>query len=143
MTTGSQHQGEACARYADMVELDRPASARPPMPLADRAAQFSPFAALSGHEDAVQEAGRFVEERVTLGDAERAELDRKLSEIRKELARRPHVIVTCFVSDEFKEGGTYATREGRVRAFDEEMRALVFESGERILIADIFSLTCI
>lgn len=49
--------------YADIVGLSRPISAREPMPLADRAAQFSPFAALTGHEDAIHEMARMVEER--------------------------------------------------------------------------------
>ena len=126
--------------YEDIFGLSRPPSARPPMPMADRAAQFSPFAALTGHEDAVCEAGRFVEDRIALGDAEQAELDRQLAQIRATLSERPRIIATYFVADLLKEGGTYATCDVRVRAFDELTGALVFETGERISVADIFSL---
>lgn len=110
------------------------------MPIADRAAQFSPFAALAGHEDAVREAGRFVEERAPLGEAERAELDRTLARIRASLAERPFVTITHFVPDTLKEGGTYARYEGRVRTFDEVGQALILEDGTRIPLDAIESI---
>ena len=134
-------KSEAQVRYGDIIDLSRPRSARASMPIADRAAQFSPFAALTGHEDAVQEAGRYVEERIALGEAEREELDRQLAEIRRILPQKPHVVVTRFVEDALKDGGTCATHEGRVRAFDDVSRALIFEDGAQVPLSDILSLT--
>lgn len=129
--------------YADIIHLSRPASAREPMPLSDRAAQFSPFAALTGHEDAVQEAARYVEERTPLSNAERDELDRRLNAIRAALPERPPVMITRFVADPLKPGGTYLDHAGRVRAFDEAIFALVFEDGERIAVEDIVAISLI
>lgn len=110
------------------------------MPLADRAAQFSPFAALAGHEDAVAEAARFVEARPALGDAERDELDRALGAVRARLAEQPRVLVTWFEPDSAKEGGTCQMHEGRVRTLDEMSNALVFADGARISLDDVLAL---
>ena len=129
--------------YADIIGCSRPESARAPMPLEDRAAQFSPFAALTGHEDAVAEAGRFVEARPALGDAERDELDRTLAAVRAQLRDQPHVLVTWFEADPAKEGGLCQMHEGRVRAVDELANALVFADGARISLDDVLALRTI
>lgn len=126
--------------YADIIGCSRPESRHAPMPLADRAAQFSPFAALAGHEDAVAEAARYVEARPALGDAERDELDRTLAAVRAQLPEHPHVQATWFEADGAKEGGTSRTQEGRVRMIDELAGALVFEDGARIPLEDVLAL---
>lgn len=110
------------------------------MPLADRAAQFSPFAALAGHEDAVAEAARYVEHRPALGDAERDELDRTLAMVRAGLAKQPRVLVTWFEPDPAKEGGVCQMHEGCVRTMDELANALVFADGARVSLDDVLAL---
>ena len=126
--------------YADIIGCARPESARAPMPLEDRAAQFSPFAALTGHEDAVAEAARYVEARPALGDVERDELDRTLATVRAQLREQPHVLVTWFKADPAKEGGACQMHEGRVRTVDELANALVFADGARISLDDVLTL---
>lgn len=123
--------------YDDIRHLSRPPSSHPPMGLRDRAAQFSPFAALTGHKDAITEAGRITEERLPLSDVEQAELDDTLRELRKLLPSHPRIKVTYFVADELKEGGSYQHHEGAVRTIDEYHGRLVFENGPSISLAAI------
>ena len=117
-------------RYDDIIGLPRPGSDRHlPMPLADRAAQFAPFAALVGYEDAVREEERRTEEFVFLEEDEKAVLDAALRDIRSRLRERPEVTVTYFEKDMFKSGGTYLRKTGVVRNLDDVEKAILFEDG--------------
>ena len=117
-------------RYDDIIGLSRPGSDRHlPMPLADRAAQFAPFAALVGYEDAVREEERRTEEFVFLEEDEKAVLDAALRDIRSRLRERPEVTVTYFEKDMFKSGGTYLCKTGVVRNLDDVEKAILFEDG--------------
>lgn len=117
-------------RYDDIIGLPRPGSDRHlPMSLADRAAQFAPFAALVGYEDAVREEERRTEEFVFLEEDEKAVLDAALRDIRSRLRERPEVTVTYFEKDMFKSGGTYLRKTGVVRNLDDVEKAILFEDG--------------
>ena len=117
-------------RYDDIIRLSRPKSERHlPMPLADRAAQFAPFAALVGYEDAVREEERRTEEFVFLEEDEKAVLDAALRDIRSRLKERPEVTVTYFEKDMFKSGGTYLRKTGVVRKLCDVEKAILFEDG--------------
>lgn len=121
--------------YDDIIDLPHHVSSKhPPMPLEDRAAQFSPFAALTGYEDSIDEAGRLVDGFIAMDDETSARLDRTYAKLKEELAgaKLPFVRVTYFVPDERKEGGTYAEHEGHLRRVDEHPPALVFSDGTRI-----------
>ncbi len=115
-------------KYDDIIGLDRPVSRRhPPMPLAERAAQFSPFAALTGYEDIIREAARLTAERIELGEDAQQELNEKLSL----LARRTEppgepvsVELTWFEPDGLKLGGEYLTRIVPIRRVDRAYRLL-------------------
>ena len=121
---------ERSHRYDDIICLSRPRSERHlPMPLADRAAQFAPFAALVGYEGAVREEGRRTEEFVFLEEDEKAVLDAALRELCARLKERPEVTVTYFEKDMFKSGGTYLRKTGVVRKLDDVGRAILFEDG--------------
>lgn len=99
--------------YDDILNLPRPVSRnRARMSPLDRAAQFSPFAALTGYEAAVEETARLTDSRIELDVDARVELDEKLGAIRENLASRPMVTVTYFVPDHQKAGGVYATTSG-------------------------------
>ena len=125
-------------RYDDIIDLPHHVSAtRPHMELSDRAAQFSPFAALTGYESAVRETARLTEQRVELDENAREALDKKLAVLEGRLAERPGVTVTYFVPDERKEGGSYVTVSGRVKRIRGDERALVFEDGRRVGVGDI------
>lgn len=124
--------------YDDIIDLPRPKSAHEPMPMSDRAAQFSPFAALTGYEDAIDETARLTDARVELGESAVEELERTLAGIAAHISERPEITVTYFVPDGRKEGGAYMTRTGALKRIDELERALVFADGERIAVGDIF-----
>lgn len=127
--------------YADIVNLPHPVSARhAPMSDADRAAQFSPFAALNGHGDAIRETARLTDCRAELDENEKALLNEKLLRLRDHLKERPLVTLTVFVRDLQKEGGAYVTLAGIVKKIDEYTQTLVMEDGERIPIWDVYNI---
>lgn len=135
MNTSDMH------RYDDIIMLPHHVSkTHPPMPAADRAAQFAPFAALTGHYDAVKEAARLTEERVELDESCKAVLDGKLQDIRRRLGEEPAVTVTYFVPDERKSGGSYETAAGCVRKIDEYERVLVLTDGTRIPVSELLEI---
>lgn len=128
-------------KYDDIIDLPHHVSTRhPQMSLQDRAAQFSPFAALTGLDAALQETARLTDRRVTLDEYEQAALDAKLQNLRNRIAEHPRVTVTYFVEDVLKEGGAYRTAAGAAKKFVENETRLVLSDGEEIPVADILSL---
>lgn len=128
-------------RYDDILHLPHHQSGtRPHMSLHDRAAQFSPFAALTGYDAAVEEAARLTEQKLELSEEEKAAIGAKLTEIKEHIKERPEVTVTYFVPDERKAGGTYVTVTGTVRRIDEFERVVVMQDQSRIGIDDIIVL---
>ncbi len=129
--------------YDDILHLPHPTSQKHPrMSRQDRAAQFSPFAALTGYEDAVKETARLTDRRVELSEDELAVLDERL---RLALAWEddpPPVSVTWFCPDKRKKGGAYVTTQGQIRKVDEVRRELVMADGGRIPIDEIAALDC-
>lgn len=126
--------------YEDIMQLKRPASAHPRMAPLDRAAQFLPFAALTGYEEAIQEAGRITCERREEDEGQRAELDERLRLLADRLPEQPEVVLTRFVPDEKKDGGAYRTFSAVIKRIDAYRRALVTEDGQSIPIDDIVGL---
>lgn len=128
-------------RYDDIIHLPHHQSGtRLHMSLHDRAAQFSPFAALTGYDAAVEEAARLTEQKLELSEEEKAALSAKLTEIKEHIKERPEVTVTYFVPDERKAGGTYVTVTGTVRRIDEFERVVVMQDQSRIPIEGIIDL---
>ncbi len=124
--------------YDDMVSLPHPKSDRRlPMPMRNRAAQFAPFAALTGYDEAVQEAGRRTERRIELSEDAAEELNRRLCWVRDHIPETPKVTVTWFVSDAKKDGGAYRTAVGRVTAWKPQRRVLVLQNGIEIKVQEI------
>lgn len=125
--------------YDDIIDLPHPVSVRhPQMPLQDRAAQFSPFAALSGYEDALTEEARLTGRRIELGEDARALLDAQLAALAEKAY--PQVMVTWFVPDAMKEGGEYVTTAGTFRRLDETGRCILLADGCRIPVEDVLRL---
>lgn len=124
--------------YADILGMERPVSKKhPPMSMEDRAAQFSPFAALTGYDDAVRETARLTDARVDLDEEALLQLDRRMQRLAECLADGPDVTLTVFVPDGRKEGGAYETISGRVKRIDACARAIVMEGGERVAMDDV------
>ena len=128
--------------YDDIIHLPRPVSKKhPPMPLSKRAAQFLPFAALTGFEAEIAEAARLTQDAPELGEDALVALDEQLSLLRARLNEQPEITVTRFVPDERKAGGRYETVTGRVRRLDEANRVLLLTDGVRIDLDDLVELT--
>lgn len=128
-------------RYEDIINLPHHVSTkRPHMSALDRAAQFSPFAALTGHAAAIKESARMTEAYVELDGDQKEELDRSLQEIRMHISKRPQVRITYFVEDEKKAGGAYVTVEGRVKKLDEYAHTVVFEDGSYVTMQSIYTI---
>ena len=141
------------SKYENMLYLKRPVSRNhPPMDLKDRAAQFSPFAALTGYGDAVKETARQTEQRRELDEYAKAALDEQLRELEAQLQNlengknqaAPRVTVTCFIPDEYKAGGAYRTFTAAVKKIDHDRRGIILQNGtqegECVLLDDILKL---
>ena len=115
-----------CEKYEDIIHLSRPVSPRHlPMSHYDRAAQFAPFAALTGYDAVIAETARLTDGEMFLDVGAEAELDGKLREIREQLHQHPRVTVTYFRPDSRKQGGAYVTISGKVKKIDEYAQTLV------------------
>lgn len=138
---GRVHMDKKTHEYDDIIQLPHHQSAtRPQMPLSKRAAQFAPFAALSGYEERIREVERLTEGRLALSDDEAQRLNERLLLLREKIADRPEVRVLYFVPDKYKEGGAYLQKSGSVRRLDEHRRVLVFTDGAEISIDDLHAL---
>ena len=127
--------------YDDIKHLTRPQyDDLHPMSMSDRAAQFSPFAALVGYDDAVAETARLTDSRDELTEDEISELNANLNRLIDCLDEQPEISVTYFVPDEKKSGGRYAEKVGTVRIYDSYANELVFTDGVRIAVADMAKL---
>ena len=128
-------------RYDDIIGLPHPTSQRHPrMPIRERAAIFSPFAALSGHGAAIAETARLTERRMELDEDTRAELDRKQAVLLEHMDEQPDVTITWFQPDERKDGGAYLTATGRLKKLRELERLLVLADGAEIPLEDVVAL---
>ena len=125
-------------KYKDIIHLPhKQSSTRPHMPVADRAAQFAPFAALVGYDDAVKETARLTDSRRELNDCALELLNAKLSYIQEHLDEQPEVTVTYFQPDSKKSGGAYRTCTGIVKRIDDYEHTVLMQDGSEIFIDDI------
>ena len=128
----------AMGNYDDIKHLTRPQyDDLHPMSMHDRAAQFSPFAALVGYDAAVAETARLTDSKVELTEDEMSELNANLNRLLDSLDEQPQISVTYFVPDEKKSGGKYVDKVGVVRIYDSYSQELVFTDKSRINIQDI------
>lgn len=128
--------------YDDIIRLPHHVSQNhPQMPLRDRAAQFAPFAALTGYEAVVGETARLTASKRELDAQEAEELNRQLAVVIEHLSERPEVTVEYFVPDERKSGGAYVTVTGRVRHISVPEKTLAMEDGTVIGLEDIAAIS--
>ena len=127
--------------YNDILHLPHPVSRKHPrMAVADRAAQFSPFAALTGYDDAVREAARLTDRRLELDEYEQQALNDRLQQILSRLPKQPVVRITYFRPASCKEGGAYVTVNGVIKRLDTVEREIRLVDGTRIPIEDIWDI---
>ena len=128
-------------QYDDIIRLPHPDSPKHPrMSLYDRAAQFSPFAALTGHSTAIAETGRLTDQRMELDEYEMARVVAELQRLQELLPSRPTASITYFVPDERKNGGSYQTVTGEVKRIDAVNGVIRMAARQCIPIADVFSI---
>ncbi|SFP41384.1 hypothetical protein SAMN05216343_10742 [Oscillibacter sp. PC13] len=129
--------------YEEIINLPHHVSkTRPQMSMLDRAAQFSPFAALTGYDAAIKETGRLTDEKIELGEEAKAVLDRKQAYLMEMIGEQPEISITYFLPDTRKSGGAYVTITGNLKRFDEYERLLILTDGRKIPMDDIADIEC-
>ena len=127
--------------YDDIIDLPHHVSdTRPRMSRLDRAAQFSPFAALTGYGAAIKETARLTDERVELGEYELMELNAGIHMLMECIEEHPQVEITYFKPDERKDGGAYLTVKSRAKKLNEYERFILLEDGIQIPLNDIYKI---
>ena len=128
-------------KYNEIMGLPHHVSkTRPQMPMSDRAAQFAPFAALTGYDAAIKETGRLTDERIELDVEALSALDMKYQLLMEALDEAPEVIITYFRPDERKAGGKYVSAVGAVKKIDDFERRITMRDGTRIPMDDVLSI---
>ena len=127
--------------YNDIINLPHHVSpTRPQMSMMDRAAQFSPFAALTGYDAAIKEPGRLTDEKIELGEEELSILNMKFQLLVDSLDEEPEVNITYFKPDDRKAGGAYLTASGTVKKIDDFERIIFMKNGTKIPMDDVLSI---
>ena len=127
--------------YEDIMHLSRPVSTRHlPMSMHDRAAQFSPFAALTGYDAAIEETARLTDRQAELAESSKEVLDKKIRAIQDAIDTTPEVTVTFFEPDLRKAGGRYRTITRRVKKIDDYEKAISFLDGMHIDFETLYSI---
>ena len=128
-------------KYNEIMGLPHHVSkTRPQMPMSDRAAQFAPFAALTGYDAAIKETGRLTDERIELDVEALSALDMKYQLLMEALDEAPEVTITYFQPDERKAGGKYITATGAVKKIDDFERRITMQDGAKIPMDDVLSI---
>ena len=129
------------SKYNEIIYLPHHVSkTRPQMPMSDRAAQFAPFAALTGYDAAIKETGRLTDERIELDVEALSALDMKYQLLMDALNEAPKVTITYFQPDERKAGGKYLTATGAVKKIDDFERRITMQDGAKIPMDDVLSI---
>ena len=129
---------------SDIINLPHHTSkVHPRMSIQDRAAQFSPFAALTGHQEAIDETARIVDVKLELDEYQLLEINNQLSHIKEHIKSSPKVIMTYFKKDNRKSGGTYLKISDIVKKIDDYERYVLFENGIKVKFMDIYQIESI
>ena len=128
--------------YDDIINLPHHVSKKhPPMSLYARSAQFAPFAALTGYEDAVKETARETTERIDIDDEIKSILDGKIQILIEQLKKRPEVSITYFLHDLRKDGGAYITVDGIIKKIDTYNQKIILADNTEIPINEIIDIS--
>ena len=131
-------------KYDDIIHLSRPRSGRrAEMSNYDRAAQFSPFAALTGFDAAIEETGRLTDRRMELDEGGKQLLDEQMRAVLEVIHSQPKVEILWFQYDERKAGGSYVRTTGHVKKVDDYSRNILLTDGRSIPLGEIFSIVIV
>lgn len=129
-------------KYDDIINMEHYKSKKhPPMSLYARSAQFAPFAALTGYEEAIMETARETAERIDIDDEIKSILDSKIQILTEQLKKRPEVTIAYFLHDSRKDGGAYITVEGIVKKIDIYSQNLILADNTEIPINEIIDIS--
>ena len=127
--------------YEDILHHAYPIpTKRARMSASDRAAQFSPFAALTGYEDAIAETGRLTQKKIKLDSSVKEEMNRKIFFLAEHIGQRPEITVTYYLRDPYKKGGAYFSKTGILKKVDRYQHFLLYTDGTSILMDDIYNI---
>ena len=127
--------------YDDISNLPHHVSSRhPQMSMMNRAAQFAPFAALTGHAAAIEETARLTDEQHELADEDSEALNQTLAYLRETINEHPTITITYFEPDKKKAGGAYKTIEGQLQNIDDYNQSIVLKSGEAITLKSVLDI---
>ncbi len=125
-------------KYDDIINLEHHVSTKHSrMSLENRSAQFAPFSALTGYEEAVKEEARVTESRIDIDEEAKIEVNEKLNYIMKHLDKNIIVSVTYFEKDKKKQGGSYKTIKGIIKKIDDSRKTIEMQTGEIIKIEEL------
>lgn len=127
--------------YDDIINLERPISkTHQPMSIESRSAQFAPFAALTGHEDAVKETERLTENKKIIDENYHNILDEKIIYLQNNINNHPLVSITYFIKDNKKDGGHYTTTIGNIKKIDSIAKTIILTDKTKIFLEDIIEI---
>ena len=128
-------------KYEDIINMPHHISKKhPPMGIEVRAAQFAPFAALTGYEDAVEETGRITDKKIDLDEEAKKILDKKINLLQNIIKKRPNMTVMYFKPDLKKTGGKYITVNGDLKKIDEYNQKIILNNNQEIKVCDIMDI---
>ena len=128
-------------KYDNIINLPHHESKKHPrLSMEQRAAQFAPFAALTGYGDAISETSRLTEDRIELDNEEKRKIDIKLQELKNNISKKPKITITFFLPDIKKSGGEYKTVNGNLKNIDEYNQVLILEDKTKIPIEEIIEI---
>lgn len=127
--------------YDDIINLPHHVSkSHPQMSMMNRAAQFAPFAALTGHSAAIEETARLTDEQQELAEEDSDALNQKMAYLRETINEHPTITITYFEPDKKKAGGKYKSTEGQLKNIDDYNQAIILKSGVSIPFASILDI---
>ncbi|MCQ2221276.1 MAG: hypothetical protein MJZ12_07755, partial [Prevotella sp.] len=131
---------ESTEDYSDIIHLPYQGRKEGGLSMYQRAAQFAPFAALTGHGAAILETARLTDSKIELDDENAEKLNKRFAILREHLKELPEVTVTFFLPDKRKAGGSYATYSGNLRVIDEYEQLLIMKDGKKIPLPSILDI---
>jgi len=129
------------SKYEDIINLPHHVSTKhPQMSMESRAAQFAPFAALTGYDEQIKETTRKTDRKIEIDDELRELLNKKLNILNENISTKPYIKVIYFVKDQRKTGGTYCEKKGNIRKIDIPNELIIFDDKTKIKLTDILDI---